>query len=191
MLMRSRLSAWRERRAIARLSDGTTDASGYRVPERAVDLLCGARLCGIFHRAIWSDTRREMDRHKEMPACGHCGPSGRAAIHGCAVQSCHHVVGSDRPHLLGHAGAAAGAAAVLASMPADCVKTVLEMETSGAARGPLGDAWHFMATARGMLQRGGPGALFIGMGPRLAETVRALAAAMPQIGVHEVWLDDP
>ena len=70
-----------------------------------------------------------------------------------------------------HAGAAAGAAAVLASMPADCVKTVLEMETAVASRGPLADAGHFAATGRAMLERGGPGALFIGMGPRLAETV--------------------
>jgi len=87
--------------------------------------------------------------------------------------------------VLGCAGAAAGAAAVLASMPADCVKTVLEMETGGAARGPLGDAGHFVATAHGMLQRGGPGALFIGMGPRLVETVCVLANHIAPTGVHE------
>jgi len=44
VILRSRLSTWRQRRAIARLSDGSTDVPGFRLPERAVDLLCGARL---------------------------------------------------------------------------------------------------------------------------------------------------
>ena len=99
----------------------------------------------------------------------------RLICHGTRVyhnQPSLNMVCGQGPQSFSCAGATAGAAAVLASMPADCVKTVLEMETGGAARGPLGDAGHFVATARGMLQRGGPGALFIGMGPRLAETVR-------------------
>ncbi len=75
-------------------------------------------------------------------------------------------------------------------MPADCAKTVLEMETSGAARGPLGDAWHFMATARNMLQRGEPGALFIGMGPCLAETGRARSCNASIAVFMQVWPRD-
>ncbi len=61
---------------------------------------------------------------------------------------------------------------MLASMPADCVKTVLEMDTAGHSRGLLADGAHFAATGRAMVARGGPSALFVGMGPRLAETVR-------------------
>ena len=59
-------------------------------------------------------------------------------------------------------------------MPADCIKTVLEMDTAGHSRGLLADGAHFVATGRAMVAKGGPGALFVGMGPRLAETVSAV-----------------
>jgi len=47
-----------------------------------------------------------------------------------------------------------------------------------------------MATARGMLQRGGPGALFIGMGPCLAETVRARSCNASIAVFMQVWPRD-
>jgi hypothetical protein len=73
------------------------------------------------------------------------------------------------------AGAAAGAAAVLASMPPDCVKTVLETGGGVAAKqgsGIAGSVASFAATARQLVQqRGVAGGLFSGMGPRLLESV--------------------
>ncbi|KAF6265051.1 hypothetical protein COO60DRAFT_1480397 [Scenedesmus sp. NREL 46B-D3] len=73
------------------------------------------------------------------------------------------------------AGAAAGAAAVLVSMPPDCVKTVLETGGGVAARpgsGVAGSVASFAATTRQLVQqRGVAGGLFCGMGPRLIESV--------------------
>jgi hypothetical protein len=73
------------------------------------------------------------------------------------------------------AGAAAGAAAVLVSMPPDCVKTVLETGGGVAAKqgsGVIGSVAAFAATTRQLVQqRGVAGGLFCGMGPRLMESV--------------------
>jgi hypothetical protein len=73
------------------------------------------------------------------------------------------------------AGAAAGAAAVLVSMPPDCVKTVLETGGGIAAKpgsGIAGSVASFAATTRQLVQqRGVAGGLFCGMGPRLMESV--------------------
>jgi hypothetical protein len=73
------------------------------------------------------------------------------------------------------AGAAAGAAAVLVSMPPDCVKTVLETGGGIAAKpgsGIAGSVASFAATSRQLVQqRGVAGGLFCGMGPRLMESV--------------------
>jgi hypothetical protein len=73
------------------------------------------------------------------------------------------------------AGAAAGAAAVLVSMPPDCVKTVLETGGGVAVKpgsGVFGSVGAFAATTRQLVQqRGVAGGLFCGMGPRLMESV--------------------
>ena len=69
------------------------------------------------------------------------------------------------------AGACAGAAAVLASMPADCVKMRIELSGVTPRAGVLPSLALFMGTARAMVRQGGLGALFVGMGPRLADKV--------------------
>ena len=71
-------------------------------------------------------------------------------------------------------GGAAGAAAVLASMPADCIKTVLELDPTPEPAGLVAGGFRFLATGRAMVAQGGPGALFVGMAPRLAEKVSCL-----------------
>ena len=68
-------------------------------------------------------------------------------------------------------GACAGTAAVLASMPADCVKTQIELSAVRAPGGLLPDLALFGGTARSLIRHGGVGALFRGMGPRLADKV--------------------
>jgi hypothetical protein len=71
-------------------------------------------------------------------------------------------------------GAAAGATAVLLSMPTDCIKTV--METGGGVPVAPGGGMRattaaFMATGRQLVARHGPQGLFIGLVPRLMEQV--------------------
>jgi hypothetical protein len=71
-------------------------------------------------------------------------------------------------------GAAAGATAVLLSMPTDCIKTV--METGGgvpvaAGGGVRATTAAFLATGRQLVARHGPQGLFIGLVPRLLEQV--------------------
>ncbi|KAI8462430.1 MAG: mitochondrial carrier domain-containing protein [Monoraphidium minutum] len=63
-------------------------------------------------------------------------------------------------------GAIAGAAAVVASMPCDVVKTYMQVNPTcgGGLRG-------FAAAARLLIARGGPGALWLGLAPRLAHQV--------------------
>jgi hypothetical protein len=56
-------------------------------------------------------------------------------------------------------------------MPADCVKTRIELSAVKAPGGLLPDLALFFGTARAMLADGGVGALFRGMGPRLADKV--------------------
>ncbi len=69
-------------------------------------------------------------------------------------------------------GAAAGAAAVLVSMPADCLKTVMDPRVLGPGPATMAEsAAAFMATGRGMVAAKGPGALFNGLLPRLGEKV--------------------
>ncbi|KIY98004.1 hypothetical protein MNEG_9959 [Monoraphidium neglectum] len=63
-------------------------------------------------------------------------------------------------------GAVAGAAAVVASMPFDVVKTYMQVNPS--CSGGLGG---FAATARQLVAQGGPGALWLGLAPRLAHQV--------------------
>lgn len=71
-------------------------------------------------------------------------------------------------------GAAAGAAAVLISMPADVIKTV--MDTGGGAAGSTSGslqqgASSFFATGNKLVAQRGPGVLFTGLWPRLGEKV--------------------
>lgn len=84
------------------------------------------------------------------------------------------------------AGACAGTAAVLTSMPADCVKTQIELAAVAAPGGLLPDLAMFFATARSMVRSGGPGALFRGMGPRLADKVPGTMVRTPPAGLRRV-----
>ena len=68
-------------------------------------------------------------------------------------------------------GALAGAAAVVASMPADCVKLRLELSSAPVAHGVRASVSQFVGTARGMAATGGAPAFFRGLTPRLAEKV--------------------
>ena len=71
-------------------------------------------------------------------------------------------------------GAAAGAAAVLISMPFDCVKTYLQTHgTDMAGKGLRGSAALFVRTGADMVRRGGVGALYYGVVPRLMQQVPA------------------
>lgn len=64
-------------------------------------------------------------------------------------------------------GATAGAAAVIISHPFDVVKTVMETGGSAAAAGTGAGA--FAATARNVVAKQGPGGLWVGIVPRMAE----------------------
>ena len=78
------------------------------------------------------------------------------------------------PPQLAHAalGAVAGAAAVVASMPADCIKLKLELSSAPVAHGVRESVAQFFGTGRRIAAGpGGASALFRGMGPRLAEKV--------------------
>ena len=66
------------------------------------------------------------------------------------------------------AGACAGAWAVICSMPADCIKTRLELTATRSGGGILTNLALFMSTARGMVKQEGLQSMFVGMGPRLA-----------------------
>jgi solute carrier family 25 S-adenosylmethionine transporter 26 len=70
-------------------------------------------------------------------------------------------------------GATAGAAAVLVSMPFDCIKTVIQTRGGEAALSPgvWGQARAFAATGAALVRRAGPGALFVGVVPRLVQQV--------------------
>lgn len=67
-------------------------------------------------------------------------------------------------------GALAGAAAVVASMPMDCIKTRLEL-LPPPGPGARASAAQFVGVAKGMAASGGHRAFFRGMAPRLAEKV--------------------
>ena len=69
------------------------------------------------------------------------------------------------------AGAVAGAAAVLFSMPCDCVKTRMELNTLRPPPGFLNGCAAFAHTGRGMVVAGGPRVLFVGIIPRLVDNV--------------------
>lgn len=71
------------------------------------------------------------------------------------------------------AGAAAGAAAVIASMPLDVVKTRMEVAPLLVPRRSpcFGGLRAFTATGRALVAARGPGALFSGLAPRLAAKV--------------------
>lgn len=69
-------------------------------------------------------------------------------------------------------GACAGAAAVLVSMPFDCIKTY--MQTHGremAAKGAWGQTTAFVATGAKLVNQQGIGGLFVGTVPRLVQQV--------------------
>lgn len=70
-------------------------------------------------------------------------------------------------------GAVAGTAAVLVSMPFDCVKTYMQThgQALGGSSGMLGSVGAFWATGRDMVARKGPGALYVGLLPRLMHQV--------------------
>jgi hypothetical protein len=66
-------------------------------------------------------------------------------------------------------GAAAGAAAVVLSMPSDCIKTVIETSGPQPAGRPAASLALVAATARRLVRDKGAAGLFVGMAPRLAE----------------------
>ena len=69
-------------------------------------------------------------------------------------------------------GASAGAAAVLVSMPFDCVKTYMQTHgTDLGGKGVLGSARLFFKTGSGMVKAGGIGSLYYGLAPRLLQQV--------------------
>ena len=69
-------------------------------------------------------------------------------------------------------GASAGAAAVLVSMPLDCVKTYMQTHgTDLAGKGMLSSARLFFETAAGMAKTRGVGSLYYGLAPRLLQQV--------------------
>lgn len=69
-------------------------------------------------------------------------------------------------------GAAAGAAAVCVSMPFDCIKTYMQTHATGAMnQGMKEQVVFFFRTGANMVKRRGPGALFVGMVPRLLQQV--------------------
>ena len=69
-------------------------------------------------------------------------------------------------------GAASGAAAVLVSMPFDCVKTYMQTHgTDVAGKGMLGGAALFLKTGELMVRRNGLASLYMGVVPRLLQHV--------------------
>jgi hypothetical protein len=70
-------------------------------------------------------------------------------------------------------GATAGAAAVMVSMPFDCIKTYIQTRGGELATSPgvWGQTRAFMATGVQLVRRAGPGALFVGVVPRLVQQV--------------------
>ena len=57
---------------------------------------------------------------------------------------------------------------MVGSMPADCIKTRLELTATRCNSGVLTNVALFMRTARSMVQQEGLQSMFVGMGPRLA-----------------------
>lgn len=70
-----------------------------------------------------------------------------------------------------YAGACAGAWAVMCSMPADCIKTRLELTATRTQGGVLTNLGLIMGTARTMIKQEGLQSMFVGMGPRLAHAI--------------------
>jgi hypothetical protein len=83
------------------------------------------------------------------------------------------IVAAMPPHMYDlSVGAVAGTAAVLVSMPFDCIKTY--MQTHGqemASAGVLGSAGAFWKTGMTMVKNRGPSALYVGLVPRLMHQV--------------------
>lgn len=76
-------------------------------------------------------------------------------------------------------GASAGALAVLLSMPLTCIKTVIDTRAAVPPSGLLPTINNFWVTGNGILQAGGPAALFRGFLPQMVETI-------PSVGMY--WL---
>mmetsp|Transcript_26483 Transcript_26483/g.67332 ORF Transcript_26483/g.67332 Transcript_26483/m.67332 type:complete len:462 (-) Transcript_26483:520-1905(-) len=69
-------------------------------------------------------------------------------------------------------GGAAGAIAVLVSMPFDCIKTYMQTHDTGIAGASASkQVAAFFATGQRMVQTRGPGALFVGAFPRLVQQI--------------------
>jgi hypothetical protein len=71
-------------------------------------------------------------------------------------------------------GAAAGTAAVLVSMPFDCIKTYMQThsaEQMSKAVGLWANTALFAQTGRQLVQQKGWGSMFVGLSPRLAQQV--------------------
>jgi Mitochondrial carrier protein len=64
-----------------------------------------------------------------------------------------------------YAGATAGAASVLVSMPLECIKTVID--TRGSPAEGLATVLQFWATGRSIVAANGCGALYRGLSPAL------------------------
>jgi hypothetical protein len=56
-------------------------------------------------------------------------------------------------------------------MPADCIKTRLELTATRTQSGILTNLGLFMGTARTMIKQEGLQSMFVGMGPRLAHAI--------------------
>lgn len=91
-------------------------------------------------------------------------------------------------------GALAGAAAVVFSMPADCIKTQMELGSTRPPPGLLKGSLAFFKTGKTMWVEKGAGSMFIGMTPRLLENVPStmfywvLVAALRR--ALKPWTDD-
>ncbi|GAX73771.1 hypothetical protein CEUSTIGMA_g1222.t1 [Chlamydomonas eustigma] len=92
----------------------------------------------------------------------------------CKPSSRHHAMTTMLPADAWDAamGAAAGAAAVLVSMPCDVVKTHVQTQGVGQlSASPAAQVALFLATGRTLVQQGGLAALFVGVIPRLLQQV--------------------
>ena len=77
----------------------------------------------------------------------------------------------------GHAGAFSGAVACVTSMPADCVKTRIEMSLGHTQKAPslVTSSLAFLRMGRSMVRHGGLGSLYVGIVPRLCDKVSPCA----------------
>ena len=170
----SQMCDWREA-AAARAAAGPGAAAGAgehwrervgaalaRLPSSASDMLIGARALRARrrHRAA----ARALAVVLGLAAAARCLPALGSIMRTPACSLRHPC-----------AGAAAGAASVLVSMPCDVIKTRMDLAPPACPPGGAGllcSARAFVDTGRQLVAAGGgPRALFVGVAPRLLQTV--------------------